>query len=957
MPTPSGPTHEIRLGVVMYGGVSLAVYMSGVARELFELVHASRCAASHSTEPPSVPDPVAVVPVVGTSNPALASVYRDALAAMDAAQGREPGASRVSVDVIVGASAGGINGVYLAKALAAAAPTSVFDTLRDLWFEEASIPALIDGLGPRPRVRALFDGTFMYTRLKQALDAVDAAAGAGPRTRLVDQLGLVVTATDLGGAPVRMRLADRVVKERDHKHAFEFRLDRDEFGPEANPLLAFAARTTSSFPIAFAPTRVRDVDEPRVGEGPHAEHGRREAPDPTRAGPRPAWWRLFRRQPDPAAPAHEERVFSDGGYLDNKPFGHAIDQLAASPADAGVTRKLLYIEPTPELDVRADAIEPPNALANAASAFTLARYETIRDDLARLAERNRLIERVRTLTAGLEEETARLCRRLRPVGRERRYAERSLDELVRRSGLGPAYGAYHRLRVATTTDDLTDLVADHAGVAPESDHRLAIRLALQRRRAARFERNPAPGSQARPESAFLQAFDVAFRVRRARFVLEKLDQLAQLTPATPVLLEHYRTMAAFAEIDAVLRGFQEGPAGALAARRAWLPVADALAGARDRIRAALDELLAGLASIQAWGAEGHASERAAELPAALATELDAVLRAQADGTSETPSTSAALERRLETAETLVRERLEAHDAAFEAALVSLTPRSAPALVKKAGELARRFYAEGFELYDAIEFPLLEAAGLEGERAPVEVYRVSPADATLLSHPATTRSHALDDKLFGSRLGSFGAFFDRRWRQNDLLWGRLDGAERLIASLLPGEANAERRRDLGLRAARAIVCQELPDLDAAEVAELDAGDLLAAIRRAYPRDHAPAAASVARDTARLARTAIALVRDLQPSLVGTTALLRSVSALLVLLLWALDARPWAFLALVALMLALFAAVASAGQLTLVGVIASAVALLALLGAAGAIVAWAFRRRLLSWLAAQLVRAKA
>lgn len=185
---------------------------------------------------------------------------------------------------------------------------------------------------------------------------------------------------------------------------------------------------------------------------------------------------------------------------------------------------------------------------------------------------------------------------------------------------------------------------------------------------------------------------------------------------------------------------------------------------------------------------------------------------------------------------------------------------------------------------------------------------------------------------------------------------MDGAERLIASLLPGEANAERRRDLGLRAARAIACQELPDLDATAVAELDARGLLAEIRRAYPRDHAPAAASVARDTARLARTAIALVRDLQPSLVGSNVVLRSASGLLLLLLWALDARPWTFLALVVLMLALSATVAFAGQLTLVGVIASAVALVSLLGAAGAIVAWAFRRRLLTWLTAHLARAE-
>ncbi len=40
------------------------------------------------------------------------------------------------------------------------------------------------------------------------------------------------------------------------------------------------------------------------------------------------------------------------------------------------------------------------------------------------------------------------------------------------------------------------------------------------------------------------------------------------------------------------------------------------------------------------------------------------------------------------------------------------------------------------------------------------------------------------KLAGTKLGHFGAFLDRRWRLNDIMWGRLDGAERIIQVLLP-----------------------------------------------------------------------------------------------------------------------------------------------------------------------------
>ena len=60
-------------------------------------------------------------------------------------------------------------------------------------------------------------------------------------------------------------------------------------------------------------------------------------------------------------------------------------------------------------------------------------------------------------------------------------------------------------------------------------------------------------------------------------------------------------------------------------------------------------------------------------------------------------------------------------------------------------------------------------------------RVSPLDATRL-----VRATAASDKLGGVSFGHFGAFFRRRWRENDYLWGRLDGAAHLIGILLGKE---------------------------------------------------------------------------------------------------------------------------------------------------------------------------
>ena len=77
-------------------------------------------------------------------------------------------------------------------------------------------------------------------------------------------------------------------------------------------------------------------------------------------------------------------------------------------------------------------------------------------------------------------------------------------------------------------------------------------------------------------------------------------------------------------------------------------------------------------------------------------------------------------------------------------------------------------------------PLLRGEGLT-EFDPVKVDRISPDDC------ATIRPGGTHATLRGVEFYNFGAFFSRAYRENDYLWGRLHGAERmidLIASALP-----------------------------------------------------------------------------------------------------------------------------------------------------------------------------
>ena len=99
---------------------------------------------------------------------------------------------------------------------------------------------------------------------------------------------------------------------------------------------------------------------------------------------------------------------------------------------------------------------------------------------------------------------------------------------------------------------------------------------------------------------------------------------------------------------------------------------------------------------------------------------------------------------------------------------------AEALTEMPANLTRRmlFAYLGFPFYDVATLPLLRNEGLT-EFDPVKVDRISPDDARSI------REGGSQATLRGVEFYNFGAFFSRSYRENDYLWGRLHGAERMI----------------------------------------------------------------------------------------------------------------------------------------------------------------------------------
>jgi patatin-related protein len=725
----TGAVRELRLALVCYGGVSLAIYMHGVTRELHKLLLASAAAGR-------VLNPFAEA----TSE----HVYWNLLRRIEATTGVR---LRVIVDVIAGTSAGGINGICLAKAIALNEPP---DALRDLWFDKGDIDKLAAGAAWVPAwlktpvlvVRSLLGagidaplrGDEMCRWIHQAFEDMDAAPrreGAPASLLPPDHtLELYVTVTDLRGYVRELPIADpRIIRDLTHRHVLVFRhTGRGEsgFGRAHNHALAFAARATSSFPGAFPPVTFRDYCACFTPEASLADLA---------AGQ----FQVYRiNEADPARSA-----FIDGGVLDNAPFEHVLRAIRQRPATTEVTRRLLFIEPDPvagEPSRPAPAGERPPAWVKTmlASLSSVPANQPILDDLNALAQRNRLVRRIRDVIeinfAAVAADVARLAAefgldladvsaraspdRLRAVREAIAAGARGRDRL--------AYPSYVRLRLGFVLDGYAAEVARSLGYPGDSYPARFVESVVRDWATVTGLAANTPENVA-AQARFLDGVDLAYHDRRLRFVIaafnwwyDKLEPGA--TPGRAGLdrakATVYRHLLALGDVIADLAATVEGRA----ALRQAFPDAEVRAAARqERVRAYVD-------------AHRQALDRLREGVAIAVTQHVAGLEL-------------ALHRDL-------------------ADLTAGWPRR-----MRADLFARHL---GFPFWDVIVYPIQALSGVD-ERDHVEVVRVSPVDARHLGGGVA--------KLRGIGLHHFAAFFERAYRENDYLWGRLDAAERLVGLLL------------------------------------------------------------------------------------------------------------------------------------------------------------------------------
>jgi patatin-related protein len=804
-------SQEMRFAVVMYGGVSLAIYINGVSQELLRLVRATAPVGTDAQgRTLMLPDDelTSTEKVYRTLGRMLT---RNPAARLNASQVQgllpngepHPVRTRFVIDVISGTSAGGINGIFLAKALA---NSQEIQQLEELWVQEGDIALLLNdrasvppGLTPQDPPRSLLNSQRMYLKLLEAFNGMDREKQTvQPLCAL--EIDLFVPTTDIEGLTMPLRLADKLVDERRHRNVFHFKCVRDEqgtairndFQSASNPFLAFAARCSSSFPFAFEPMQLADVDAVLPRFDGHRKN------DSTSDVWKPFYSDYERAEEQGrASTPFPRRSFGDGGYLDNKPFSYAAGALLQRQADVPVDRKLLYVEPSPEhpedKGSRKTPGEKPNVLENVTAALlTLPRYETIREDLERVLERNRQIERVQRISQGLDEDV-RKARRPRPHQPipGKKWAKLDLQGMIALHGV--AYGSYHRLKVADATDELARLVASVAGFDLDSDDLLAIQYVVRAWRIDRYITYfPQPGKprsnrSERPTlNRFLIDFDLNYRIRRLNLVRTKLDVIACMDQSAWDLLRSIEmdTGAIALHQEAFVRRLHGIKAGlnrafevlrrtrrTLWARSPSNPISDLIRGMsigpddlRDVLKAPTDD-------------------------ARLDQARQLLQGVRADQLQEISATLAHLFRKA------MKESSEQCMGLLDPAQMSLPPEPADDL----GRRSLWHYYWDFDSYDMVTFPVLHSLQA-GELATVDIFRISPEDATSIIDERHTGRH----KLAGAAVGHFGAFLDRVWRQNDIFWGRLDGAERIITALLPRDTDKVEREKLVEEAHLAII---------------------------------------------------------------------------------------------------------------------------------------------------------
>jgi patatin-related protein len=672
---------EHRIAIAFSGGVALAVYESGVAIELLRLVRREKTYQQ----------------------------LHDTL-------------GDIVVDIITGTSAGGLNGALLAVALA---NQTTLRGLSQLWIEQGDIGRLLYTSRKRDPVSFL-NGEWFYGKIRQTLNEMVAEKSSEEPYPYLD---LFITATNLDGDQFYIEVEKgHSVPVRTYRQVLHFRYRKgDSLEPSRNDFLsdkdldrvALAARTTASFPVAFAPVMLKKADFVPADGGKIAGY------------------------------LHSDACHIDGGVLDNRPIDLAVEAIARRRATKRVKRFLFFVEPDPEEpEVNADDKDCRRSPLQVAikALLTLPTYQSLTSSFEALQDHNRSVKERRAVLDFYD----------RVLGANRKGAK-SIEqdslatgsETVRQTSATDRASLWYRAfedayldlrlrRYALVREDGTKISTSAAEMFQELDRR------------APEETNGVAELSYRAKRLLLDQGDLRFYRRLYRYLAELVRSLTEKPSFGGTVLAHLNELKAkFYEDEARIAQREQAQE----------------AGARLEAITAIEQYLAAIVA----RTEAHPTEEDLEKLLEFLKEC-AFLK---DNWEFLESVRSEAFHTLKKTFLDILKELEPHS--------PVAAQLTTGYWKIRDSLDAFFLRDMFlfPLMTDTEFAM-ELERVSFWRISPADARTAVSDAA--QHIRVPGELPPRDKLAGEVLAHFGGFLKSEWRSNDIVWGRLDASEILIRRL-------------------------------------------------------------------------------------------------------------------------------------------------------------------------------
>jgi len=771
---------ELRLAVVLFGGVSLAIYQHGVNREILNLVRASKiCHRDKSLEGDAKSGSGFHAYYPDEPERSTGDVYLEFLQTL----GRDIDL-RVIVDVIAGASAGGINGVALATALA---HDLSLMPITDLWLTEADMLNLMapeakarlwskwyfwpfvhpllarldrEGFLPAKADAQMKERVSVFLRsrwFKPPLDGrrltmhmLDGLAAMG-KSGLASEsllptgakLDLLVTVTDFRGLVRPIFIHDPpVAHEREHRHILRFSLDhrrtghlQSDFDVDSLPSLAFAGRASASYPGAFPPAQIRELDDILA---------ERHRPWPARTH---FLERNFRRYLEQGENP-EEAVLVDGSVLDNKPIMACVEAIRTHGAFREVDRRLVLIDPHSRRDIAVAGTGVPGFFATLRGALSdLPRHGPVYNELAVISRYNRQARRLKEaifdarphVVRMIEQSTAGGIRAAFTADDLRHWRLTSTNLL---SGTAIVYDAWMHSLVLEALDFIVQIIVSACQYATDSPEARCVQEAIE---AWARKHRIIVASYSMPERIYenvdlppfakiILNFGVTYKKRRLHFVLQEINDLYQnVSDDDSCVVDPESLDLLKIKIQKCVDELSEYDGMNFLSRHAIAMCRRLFIGKTDNEKISEDSV-----------------DDISRLVDRLEEECD-------------------LPRTMDNSDVVLASPL----------LLNMGERCRVAILT--GYL-------GYFYWDIILRPTASALSLDA--GPIEeilIDRISPEDAT------TITPYDRKNSLIGGSFAGFGGFLSRSIRENDYLWGRLHAVDRLfdiLASTVPSHMRGD-----------------------------------------------------------------------------------------------------------------------------------------------------------------------